>query len=136
MRVVDKCRVPSVQHRDEADAGAEMLGIGRDREQGLGRGLEQAILDHGLVLVSDVAERGRQREYDVKVRYWQQLGLAFCEPFLGGGTLATPASSALKVIVSKHKDSRYVSGRSLHWIKSKNPNAPAVKREAKIDWGR
>jgi hypothetical protein len=25
-------------------------------------------------------------------------------------------------------DSRYVSGRAPHWIKSKNPNAPAVKR--------
>ena len=26
-------------------------------------------------------------------------------------------------------------GRSPHWIKSKNPNAPAVKREAEEDWG-
>jgi bifunctional non-homologous end joining protein LigD len=32
-------------------------------------------------------------------------------------------------IVSKRKDSFYVSGRSLYLIKSKNPNAPAVKRE-------
>jgi bifunctional non-homologous end joining protein LigD len=39
----------------------------------------------------------------------------------------------LEGIVSKHKNSRYISGRSLHWIKSKNPNAPAVKREAEID---
>jgi hypothetical protein len=23
-----------------------------------------------------------------------------------------------------------------HWIKSKNPNAPAVRREAEEDWGR
>jgi bifunctional non-homologous end joining protein LigD len=42
----------------------------------------------------------------------------------------------LEGIVSKRKDSRYISGRSLHWIKSKNPDAPAVKREAGIDWGR
>ena len=42
----------------------------------------------------------------------------------------------LEGIVSKRKDSRYVSGRSPHWIKSKNPNAPAVKREAEGDWGR
>ncbi len=42
----------------------------------------------------------------------------------------------LEGIVSKRKDSRYSSGRSLHWIKSKNPNAPAVKREAEEDWGR
>jgi hypothetical protein len=40
----------------------------------------------------------------------------------------------LEGIVSKRKDSRYHSGRWPHWIKSKNPNAPAVKREAEEDW--
>jgi bifunctional non-homologous end joining protein LigD len=39
-------------------------------------------------------------------------------------------------IVSKRVGSPYVSGRSRHWIKSKNPAAPAVKREAEEDWGR
>jgi ATP-dependent DNA ligase len=39
-------------------------------------------------------------------------------------------------IVSKHKDSRYHSGRSRHWIKSKNPLSPAVRQEAEIDWQR
>jgi bifunctional non-homologous end joining protein LigD len=39
-------------------------------------------------------------------------------------------------IVSKRLDSPYVSGRSRHWIKSKNPQHPAVKREAEEDWGR
>jgi ATP-dependent DNA ligase len=42
----------------------------------------------------------------------------------------------LEGIVSKHRSSRYVSGRSRHWIKMKNPNAPAVKREAEEEWGR
>ena len=42
----------------------------------------------------------------------------------------------LEGIVSKRKDSRYLSGRSQHWIKSKNPNAPAVKREAEETWSR
>ena len=41
---------------------------------------------------------------------------------------------SLEGIVSK--DSRYRSGRSPDWLKSKNPNAPAVKREAEEDWGR
>jgi hypothetical protein len=36
---------------------------------------------------------------------------------------------------SKRLGSPYVSGRSRHWIKSKNPEAPAVKREAEEDWG-
>jgi bifunctional non-homologous end joining protein LigD len=39
-------------------------------------------------------------------------------------------------IVSKRLGSPYVSGRSRHWIKSKNPAAPAVKREAEEDWGK
>jgi ATP-dependent DNA ligase len=42
----------------------------------------------------------------------------------------------LEGIVSKRKDSSYRSGRSPHWIKSKNPACAAVKREAEEDWGR
>jgi bifunctional non-homologous end joining protein LigD len=42
----------------------------------------------------------------------------------------------LEGIVSKRKDSRYRSGRSPNWIKSKNPDAPAVRREAEEEWGR
>jgi bifunctional non-homologous end joining protein LigD len=42
----------------------------------------------------------------------------------------------LEGIVSKRKDTHYISGRFRHWIKSKNPNAPAVRREAEIDWSR
>jgi ATP-dependent DNA ligase len=33
----------------------------------------------------------------------------------------------LEGIVSKRKESRYRSGRSPDWIKTKNPNAPAVR---------
>jgi ATP-dependent DNA ligase len=43
---------------------------------------------------------------------------------------------ALEGIVSKRIGSPYRSGRSRDWIKSKNPAAPAVKREAEEDWGR
>jgi bifunctional non-homologous end joining protein LigD len=41
----------------------------------------------------------------------------------------------LEGIVSKRKDSRYRSGRSPDWIKSKNPDAPAVRRQAEEEWG-
>jgi ATP-dependent DNA ligase len=37
-------------------------------------------------------------------------------------------------IVSKRLGSLYRSGRSAHWVKVKNPNAPAVTREAEEDW--
>jgi hypothetical protein len=36
----------------------------------------------------------------------------------------------LEGIVSKRLGSPYRSGRSRHWIKSKNPDAPALRREA------
>jgi bifunctional non-homologous end joining protein LigD len=39
-------------------------------------------------------------------------------------------------IVSKRLRSPYVSGRTRHWLKFKNPAAPAVKREAEEDWDR
>ena len=36
-------------------------------------------------------------------------------------------------VVSKRLGSTYRSGRSTHWVKVKNPKAPAVKREAEED---
>jgi bifunctional non-homologous end joining protein LigD len=39
-------------------------------------------------------------------------------------------------IVSKRLGIRYRSGRSRDWLKFKNPEAPAVKREAEEDWAR
>src|SRR5262249_38595531 len=36
----------------------------------------------------------------------------------------------------KAPGSIYRRGRSPHWVKVKNPDTPAVKREAEEDWGR
>ena len=41
----------------------------------------------------------------------------------------------LEGIVSKRLGSQYRSGRSKDWLKFKNPDAPAVKREGEEDWG-
>jgi len=38
-------------------------------------------------------------------------------------------------IVSKRRGSRYARGRSSSWLKVKNPDAPAVRREAEEHWG-
>jgi len=40
----------------------------------------------------------------------------------------------LEGIVSKRLGSHYRSGRSPDWLKFKNPDAPAVKRETEEDW--
>lgn len=42
----------------------------------------------------------------------------------------------LEGIVSKRIGSRYRSGPSSDWLKSKNPNSPAVVRESTEDWSR
>jgi bifunctional non-homologous end joining protein LigD len=66
-------------------------------------------------------------------------GLRFCEHLDhedGPLVFAHACKMGLEGIVSKRKDSRYRSGRSPDWIKSKNPDCAAVKREAEEDWGR
>ena len=40
----------------------------------------------------------------------------------------------LEGIVSKRLGLTYRSGRSADWLKFKNPEAPAVRREAEEDW--
>jgi hypothetical protein len=61
-----QCRSPGVQYRREPDAGAEVLGIGGDGDQGLGSGLEQQIIDDRLVVIGDVGDP-RQGEDDVEI---------------------------------------------------------------------
>jgi Bacterial regulatory helix-turn-helix protein, lysR family len=68
---------PAVQHGGDANAGAEVLRVSGDRGQGLGRGLEQEIVNDSFVLIGDVADRRRQCEHHVIVRHLQQVGLAF-----------------------------------------------------------
>ena len=57
VRMMGERRAPGMENRGDADAGAEVLGVGGDRDQRLGRGLEQQIVDDGLVLVGDVGDR-------------------------------------------------------------------------------
>ena len=54
----------------------------------------------------------------------------------GPTVFAHACKLGLEGIVSKRKDSAYRSGRSPDWLKMKNADAPAVKREAEEDWGK
>jgi len=66
------------------------------------------------------------------------LGLRFNEHLEGDGptVFAYACKMGLEGIVSKRKDSAYRSGRSPDWLKMKNAEASAVKREAEEDWGK
>jgi bifunctional non-homologous end joining protein LigD len=63
-------------------------------------------------------------------------GIVFNKHFDGDGMIIFQHACALgcEGIVSKRLASPYRSGRIDHWLKIKNPTAPAVKREAEEDW--
>jgi bifunctional non-homologous end joining protein LigD len=65
-------------------------------------------------------------------------GICFNEHISGDGETRFPA--CLQTRSGRHRlqaqGLALYRGRTLHWIKTKNPQAPAVKREAEEDWGR
>ena len=68
----------------------------------------------------------------------QQMSIVLNEVYEEDGAIVFREACKLgcEGIVSKRLGSMYRRGRSPHWVKVKNPNAPAVKREAEEDWGR
>ena len=58
----------TVQHSQETDLCAEMFGVGRDLEQGLGSGVEQQVVEDLLVDQRQMREMMRHREDDVDIR--------------------------------------------------------------------
>jgi bifunctional non-homologous end joining protein LigD len=65
-------------------------------------------------------------------------GIRFNEHIEGEGetVFRHACKLGLEGIVSKRKGSLYRSGRSPDWLKMKNANAPAVKREEEEEWGK
>jgi ATP-dependent DNA ligase len=63
-------------------------------------------------------------------------GMVINEHFVGDGDIAYQEACQLgcEGIVSNRLGSAYRSGRSKHWLKVKNPAAPAVQREAEEEW--
>jgi ATP-dependent DNA ligase len=62
----------------------------------------------------------------------------FIAPFeqgeIGPDLYRAACRMGLEGLVSKRRDRAYRGGRCLHWVKVKNPNSPAMKRAAEIDW--
>ena len=65
-------------------------------------------------------------------------GISLCEHLEADGDLVFRhvCKMGLEGIISKRRDSRYSSGATPNWVKSKNPHSPAVLREATEDWGK
>jgi bifunctional non-homologous end joining protein LigD len=65
-----------------------------------------------------------------------QPGIVANEYFEGDGAIIFKHACALgcEGIVSKRLGTPYRAGRSAHWLKIKNPDAPAVRRLEEEDW--
>ena len=68
--------IPTMEHAEEADFGAQMAGITRHFEQRFGAGPEQEIVDHLLVLQSQRGEPPRKGEDHMDVGSRQKFAAA------------------------------------------------------------
>src|SRR5262245_26983840 len=99
---------------------------GKDDEGTVHASTSVVILVVGRFTATICGRSGRTDEGPRSVH--KRRPTAVCSPM--------PCKMGLEGIVSKRLGSRYRSGRSPDWLKMKNPNAPAVKREAEEDWSR
>jgi bifunctional non-homologous end joining protein LigD len=88
-----------------------------------GRDLRREPIEHRKRMLAKVVRRPHP-------------GIALNEHYEGDGEIVFKHACKLgcEGIVSKRLGSLYRSGRSAHWVKVKNPKAPAVTREAEEDW--
>jgi hypothetical protein len=84
MGMMEQILAPGVKDREEADLGAQMPGIGRDRAQGFRCGPEQNAVDRLLVLEGDGGHLFGYCKDDVKVLAVQKFGLPVLDPLRTG----------------------------------------------------
>ena len=100
MGMMQQLLAPGMQDGDEADLGAQVLGIGGDGAQGLGAGVEEQIVERGLVLKGDGRDRLGHGKDDVEILDpVEQLGLAIFEPLRAGERLALGAGAMATTVI-------------------------------------
>src|SRR4051812_48852233 len=99
MRMMRECRSPGVQHQGCTDAGAQMLRVSSDGQQGLSGQIKQQAIDQRFVLIGDLGNRSRQREYHMVVLHRQQIALPRLEPAARSRALALGAMAVAAGVV-------------------------------------
>ena len=69
-----------MEYRKEADFGSQMLGIGSDSGQGLGRGTKQNVVDNLFILVSDGSDLFGDGEDDMEIVCRENFGRSLLDP--------------------------------------------------------
>lgn len=84
---------------------------------------------------SPIEERKQHLAWTLRKRH---QGIAVNATYDGDGEVIYQHACTLgcEGIVSKRLGSAYRAGRTDQWLKMKNPEAPAVRRERDIDWAK
>jgi bifunctional non-homologous end joining protein LigD len=118
------------------DSGLAVFNLMRHRRSGLQAVLcafDQLELDDEEVRRLPIEER---KALLARLLRKPPQGIALNKHYVGDGEIVYQQACKLgcEGIVSKRLGSLYRSGRSKHWLKIKNPEAPAVRREAEEEW--
>ena len=95
---------PGVEDGEEADLGTEVFGIGGDGAECGGRGLEQQVVNHRLVLQGQAGHSLGQGEDDVKIDDRQELLLTGSDPAGLGQGLALGAVAIATGVVGRAQE--------------------------------
>jgi bifunctional non-homologous end joining protein LigD len=106
------------------------------------RGGSRDVFLYGFDLLALDGEDVRQHPWEIRRATLTRLlrkaspGVRLSEHLDGDGNTIFRHACALGAegIVAKRRDRPYRSGRCADWVKVKNPDAPAVKRVAEIEW--
>jgi hypothetical protein len=91
--------IPGVKHAEEADLGAEMLGIASDFEEGFGTGLQQQMVQDFLVLQGERRQLVGQGEDNMDVARGEKFLTTRLEPTVASVGLTLRAVSVAAAVV-------------------------------------
>jgi hypothetical protein len=122
-----------VEHGGDADAGAEVLRVCRNRQHRLRRCAKQQVVDRCLVLERDVGDLGWEREDDVEVADREQVRLALGQPGARGVSLALGAVPVATAVVGDPQMSAVLTG--LH-VAAQRGGAALLDRRHHLELGK
>jgi bifunctional non-homologous end joining protein LigD len=118
--VADFDALHSGKHNEDVQLYAfDVLGLGGDDLRRLPLSMRKTNLDRLLARGPDGIFVAPFEQYEI-----------------GPDLFRATCDMGLKGLVSKHRDRAYRGGPCRHWVKVKNPDSPAMRRAADVDWSR
>jgi hypothetical protein len=100
MRMANKSLAPGMEHSEESDLCAQMLGVSRNGAQGLGGGSEENVVDDLLVLQGNGGDGLRKSEDHMKILGVEKLGSPVFQPLGASQRLAFWTAAMTTAVVT------------------------------------